>query len=144
MEDIKVGEYVRTKKGYIAQITEIDKIDKYIWFNNKINKESGIPLYGLSKVEFENLVTKHSKNITDLIEENDFVEIEYYSNRYKERVSRIFEVDFINKNRDVCFENGHCRLNMFYGEWSNQDKLLNPIIKSIVTKEQFNSIKYEV
>lgn len=62
---IEVGEYARTEKGYIAKITEIDN---FIWFDNKINKESGMPCYELSKVEFENLVTKHSKNIIDLIE----------------------------------------------------------------------------
>lgn len=112
MEDIKVGEYVRTKKGYIAQITEIDK---YIWFNNKINKESGIPVYELSKVEFENLVTKHSKNITDLIEVGDYVNEFYVINKpFNQRIHTEFD-DFFEED-----------------------------IKSIVTKEQFDSIKYEV
>lgn len=120
MEDIKVGEYVRTKKGYIAQINEIDKIDKYIWFNNKINKKSGIPLYLLSKVEFENLVTKHSKNIIDLIEIGDFVEIIADGQPLRCEVD---EFDYKNKLKDI-------------GE--------EIIVKSIVTKEQFDSIKYEV
>ena len=64
-DEIKVGEYVRTKDGYIAKITEIDN---YIWFNSKINKESGMAVYNLSKIEFEKLVIKHSSNIKDLIE----------------------------------------------------------------------------
>lgn len=117
MEDIKVGEYVRTKKGYIAQITEIDK---YIWFNNKINKESGIPVYELSKVEFKNLVTKHSKNIIDLIEIGDFVEIIADGQPLRCEVD---EFDYKTKLKDI-------------GE--------EIIVKSIVTKEQFNSIKYKL
>lgn len=60
-----IGEYVRTRYGYIAKITEIDK---YIWFNEKVNKESGMAVYELSKLEFKNLVVKHSPNIIDLIE----------------------------------------------------------------------------
>ena len=108
---------MRTKKGYIAQITEIDK---YIWFNNKINKESGIPVYELSKVEFENLVTKHSKNIIDLIEVGDYV-----------NGVEVKDID---------------------DEWVTMSdtkipilkSIANGLIKSIVTKEQFDSIKYEV
>lgn len=129
---MKVGDYVRTETGQIGKITyfEGDMVrvdcDKFITYKSNHNE-----------------ITKISPNIIDLIEEHDFVEIEYYSNRYEERVSRIFEVDFIN-NRDVCFENGYCRLNMFYGEWSNQDKLLNPVIKGIITHEQIESNKYKV
>jgi len=117
MEDIKVGEYVRTKKGYIAQITEIDK---YIWFNNKINKESGIPVYELSKVEFENLVTKHSPNIIDLIEVGDYVNGPYVEG-------------FIEKNK---FQN-----KLIITEAGMID---NNDIKSIVTKEMFSSVEYRV
>lgn len=62
---IEVGEYVRTKEGYIAKITEIDH---YIWFNSIINKISGIPKYSLSEIEYKELVIKHSKNILDLVE----------------------------------------------------------------------------
>lgn len=138
MKDIKVGDYIRTKYGIITQIETIK--DTVVLTNEFIDVHHR---YNEGIIEKRDII-KHSPNIIDLIEENDFVEIEYYSNRYKERVSRIFEVDFINENRDVCFENGHCRLNMIYGEWSNQDKLLNPIIKSIVTKEMFSSVEYRV
>ena len=62
--EVKVGEYVRTKEGYIAKITEIDH---HIWFDSIVYKESGIPKYELSKEEFSNLVIKHSKDIIDLL-----------------------------------------------------------------------------
>lgn len=123
MEDIKVGEYVRTKKGYIAQITEIDK---YIWFNNKINKESGIPVYELSKVEFENLVTKHSPNIIDLIEEGDIIEYksDSFDDIFKEEVWK-------TKGNDIVYIIDGAEINI-------------NSIKSIVTKEMFSSVEYRV
>ena len=116
---IEVGEYVRTKKGYIAKITEIDN---FIWFDNKINKESGIPCYELSKVEFENLVTKHSKNIIDLIEEGDYVN--------GEKIGQI--------------ENGF----LWYG-WSTEIDDYSTFFKekdieTIVTKEQMAQMEYKI
>ena len=118
MEEIKVGDFVRTKYGYIAKITEIDN---YIWFNQKINKESGMAVYELSKVEFENLVVKHSLNIIDLIEEGDYV------NGY--RVEDVLE----------SFVNIATGSNYFQAPSINEED-----IKSIVTKEQFNAIEYKV
>lgn len=88
-------------------------------------------------------VVKASYDIEDILEEHDFVKIEYFSNRYSKRVERIFEVDY-SINESICFENGYCRLNMYNGEWSNQDKELKPIIKSIVTKEQFEQIERKI
>lgn len=132
---MKTGDYVRTKKGTFDRFITSHTQENLTWYTFEDRGNITNP---------ENYIIKSSPNIIDLFEEHDLVVIEYYSNRYKERVSRIFEVDFINKNRDVCFENGYCRLNMFYGEWSNRDKLLNPIIKSIVTREQFSQMEYKV
>lgn len=69
-------------------------------------------------------ITKHSENIIDLIEVGDYVNGELISN-----------VDKVD--------------NMNIIEWSNGDIYKTDIqndkfIKSIVTHEQFNSIKYEV
>ena len=62
--EIEVGEYVRTKEGYIAKITEIDH---HIWFDSIIDRLSGIPRYSLSEEEFSNSVINHSKDIIDLL-----------------------------------------------------------------------------
>ena len=86
--------------------------------------------------------TKASFNIIDLIEENDLLEIEYYSPRYKERVTRLFEVDY-KYNEYISLKNSYCTFQLKNGEYSESDKKLNPIIKSVVTKEKFDSIKYE-
>lgn len=119
MEEIKVGEYVRTKKGYIAKITEIDN---YIWFNEKINKESGMAVYELSKVEFENLVVKQSKHIIDLIEEGDYVNGEKVVGRGNNCIL-------------ILTDEGQTFLRNIF-----EDK----DIKTIVTKEAFKSVEYIV
>lgn len=60
MDDLKVGEYVRTKNGKIDKVIN----DNY-YISEYIECEKGI-------VDKENIVN-HSKNIIDLIEVGDFV-----------------------------------------------------------------------
>ena len=74
MEEIKVGEYVKTDKGYIV------KIDK---------EKKNLQMLKFLNVEYGNIL-KHSKNIIDLIEEGDYV------NGYK--------VKGIDKDGDVFIE----------------------------------------
>lgn len=71
MEEIKVGEYVRTKAGFIRKI---DKIENCPICKEKeyINKEI------IRGLHFQNTyhkkdITKHSFNIIDLIEVGDYV-----------------------------------------------------------------------
>lgn len=118
--EIEVGEYVRTKAGYIAKITEIDN---FIWFNEKINKESGIVVYELSKTEFKNLVVKHSFNIIDLIEEDDYIN--------GEKVTAIY--DEYKNDGHIKFETNY---EGRYRDYMDED------IKTIVTKEMFASAEY--
>ena len=56
--EIKAGEYVRTKKGIIY------KADQTYYLNNNIP---------IKFATFSDRVTKHSSNIIDLIEEGDYV-----------------------------------------------------------------------
>ena len=129
MEDkIEVGEYVRTKRG-IAKVTNIDSLDNVAWTDRKdiffgVTRESG---YLDWYIYDDGTVLKHSKNIIDLIEVNDYV------NGYK-----VISVDrdVINKNID-CIEldlNNNYQYNFIS---INQ-------IKSIVTREQFSSIEYKI
>ena len=139
-DKLEVGMYVRTKYG-ISQYKQ----------HKVIGSEDirGILCKDGSRVIFaniEDIIGKPSHNIIDLIEEKDFCEIEFYSERYKERVKRIFEVGYVARGKlsHINFENAHCQLDIINGEWSNHDKCLNPKIKSIVTKEQFSSIEYRL
>lgn len=137
---MKVGDYVRLDRCQgINKIEDFDEDrNKYI-LEDVIGDEWGEETFLLD----ENDVINYSSNIIDLIEEGDFIKIEFFSNRYSKRLERIFEVDYVI-NKSICFENGHCQLNILDGKWSNQDEELNPIIKTIVTKEQFKSMEYKV
>jgi len=133
--ELKEGMYVRTEKGKIIKIEKL-----HIYEHDKILVN--INGYLVNSLE----ILKASYNIIDLIEEKDFCEIEFYSERYKERVKRIFEVGYVARGErsHISFENAHCQLDIINGEWSKHDKCLNPEIKSIVTKEQFESVSYKV
>ena len=123
---IEVGEYIRTKDGYIAKITEIDH---HIWFDSIINKISGISRYSLSEEEFSNLVIKHSKNIIDLIEVGDYVN--------GCLIVKIYEDPFIEGQINLW-------TNMLFPNKYYKEKITNKNIKTIVTKEQFNNMEYRL
>lgn len=159
MKELRVGMYVRNERG----IAKYLGIGKDVLTNNKSNQFKHYamqhlfdePIFDvghdwgdtLSEEEFKNIdryiIGEPSKNIIDLIEENDLLSIEYYSPRYEERVTRLFEVDF-KYDKYISLTNSHCTFNLTNEEYSELDKKLNPIIKSVVTKEQFDSVRYEV
>ena len=83
---IEVGEFVRTKDGYISKVKyveyeEIDKGHKVLdicEFEKPIYYEYGEGYYNLyDDEEFEEIILNHSKNIIDLIE------VRRYCRRYK-------------------------------------------------------------
>lgn len=135
--EIKVNEFVRTKYGEIAKVIE---------YKDEIVFDKEIKFYGMYRgyiCEDElDFIVKHSPNLIDIIEDEDFCKIEFYSPRYEKRGTRIFEVSKIDEY--ITFENIHCDLFMINGEWSNNDKRLNPVIKEIYTKEMMESISYKV
>lgn len=115
---MKVGDYVRTKYG-IRKIIQIDnettsKIRCYVL--DKFYNECKICS---SNYIYDEDVIKSSPNIIDLIEEGDYVNGEKVVDKY----------DYL-----LAFGDGQD------GNWYIGDDE----IKSIVTKEQFESIKYEV
>lgn len=124
---MEVGDYVRTKEF------GINRVD---WFDN------GEPI-------LENGFTalqkgyKSSPNIIDLIEEGDLLKIEYYAPRWKERLTRLFEVEY-KSEKYLTLKNAHCDFNLTDNKFRVYDKKLKPIIKSIVTKEQFESMEYKL
>lgn len=86
---------------------------------------------------------KISKNITDLIEDKDIVEIQYYSKRRGRRVTRIFEVKKIGKQ--LVFLNHRCSFiyDLSENKWID-GKGFNPKIKAILTKEQYEANCYRL
>lgn len=124
MEDIKVGEYFRSKNIGIMKfvygtpyITKNGKEDYIYYLEYKDKEIMPLSLEGLKDM-------KHSPNITDLIEVGDYVngkkvilDLEKSKKMYNTKD------DFVTC-KDYTFEENE--------------------IKSVVTKEQFDSIKYEV
>lgn len=117
---LEVGMYVRTKQGYIAKFKEYDEIFNILRFETPIFLRSWMPCDYMQKDRFMNrYFLKASHNPIDLIEAGDYV------NGYK--------VDFV-QNGYVVFNHNHpYQINIYPED-----------IKSIVTKEQFEEIKYEI
>ena len=122
--EIKVNDYVRTKNGKIRKITEEYQFNKYgkFWFlikeNNKIENYNEYFIDTINEKE----IVKHSNNIIDLIEKNDYVNGKLVSN-----------VDEIDNKTIIEWEDG----DMYSPEIENDS-----FIKSIVTHEQFSSLEY--
>ena len=138
---LEVGMYVRTPKG-IAKIEEIAEDRTEIYFNC----DTGLSISFIKKDFTQEEMAKfykHSHNIINLIEEKDLLEIEYFSLRYEKRVTRIFEVTY-KEGRFINLDNSKCQFMLIDNDWTDNDKELEPIIKSIVTKEMYSSVKYRV
>ena len=105
MNEIEVGEYVRTNEGEIAKVIKIEK---------RKNLEDKIFLDIIMEYIIYNFDIKaHSKNIVDLIEVGDFV-------------------------------NGVEVVETANNKFIDEKLLKNTDIKTIVTKELFNSVMYKV
>lgn len=144
---MKVGDYVRTKQGIekIKVVEENFMGDENCIFYATNNKEWN-GAYNGKYNGFTNrnrTIIKSSPNIIDLIEENDLITIEYYSLRYSERVTRLFEVTY-KDDEYIVLDNAKCSFMLKNNDFNRKDKQLEPIIKSIVTKEQFESMEYKL
>lgn len=137
MQEIEVGEYIRTKKGYIRKVIKRD-IDKHILLDIGFDGANY-----LTKIEEKEDVIKHSKNIIKLLESEDIVILEYYVAKYRQRITRRFEI-FKHNNFILC-NNAHCDFtyDLNKNKWID-GKGYNVKIKSIVTHEQFESIEYKI
>ncbi len=129
MEEIKVGEYVRTR-GIIGKLIriEFDKIDtslKWYVFNDNKNERYVNKPY----------ITKHSKNIIDLIECGDYVNGELVTGIY----------DIVNNNYESVGKKitTKYRTAQFTGLDINY-YIYAEDIKRILTKEQFEQNCYKL
>lgn len=132
MEQIKVGEYIRTKNGIIAKLDyiEIRNVENIYYFDKVIYRRYDDDFdFLVSKNLFEYIV-KHSPNIIDLIEEGDYV------NGYE--IIEVYGYDEDGNDKDGI---GICEVDDDYAYYIYLEDL---DIKTIVTKELMESIKYEV
>ena len=121
---LEEGMYVRTKRGTFDRFITSHKNESLTWYAFEDRGNITNP---------ENYITKASHNIIDLVQENDFVNGEKVSSIQYEGVG----FEHIKCVQTICkFDSLD---NQFYTE-----TYFDKEIKSIVTKEQFEAIKYEV
>lgn len=137
---MEVGDYVRLKSGYIDRIEDLKLKTKYTKYNTLLFEHKVVECL-FSDEDLKQL--KSSPNIIELFEEHDLVVMEYFSLRYNERVTRLFEVDYKDK-RFMTLKNSYADFMLENNEFNDNDKALHPIIKSIVTHEQFERIQYNL
>ena len=114
---MKVGDYVRTKSGYIGRITSIDNEMNRVYYNTK-KMTSAVPIQDIVKY------AESKEKIINLIKEGDLVNNHIVGQIFYENqtIDNIKYLDLEGVNILVC----------------NED------IKSIVTKEQFERMEYKI
>ena len=115
--ELEEGMYVKTKKG-------IGKINYFI-NNNYTQKFTYIDNKGVSNILEEKEIIKTSHNIIDLLEVGDYVN--------GEKITRVIP-------QDICGDEVLDYQHIFV----NDKEIFKHEINSIVTKELFENIKYEV
>ena len=122
MEDkIEVGEYVRTKNGLIGTLIEISEAGSGVRYAGEFITDKIFSIYTKPHTEVrlkDRDIAKHSKNIKKLIDVGDIVEV------------------LLKETTLIKIEDNE--------ELKTLKDLHKKYIKSIVTKEQFDIIKYEV
>lgn len=129
LEDLKVGQYVRTKLGIGKIVSKVDDINDYYyncWIaDNKIGSYDNTPF---SQLEYfvDNEVIKASFNIIDILEVEDIIsfyeDIDNYKKQYVIGIPDLITLDKI------------------------KDKITNDNIRlvNILTKEQMEQRAYKV
>jgi hypothetical protein len=120
-EEIQVGEYVRTKSGKIGKVLDITNVTMQ-------KRKKYLIKWDISTAYYISLnIVKHSPNIIDLIEVGDYV-----------NGLKVYDIE---KAENMVTKKDCIAINM---QNLGSTILYEKSIKSIVTKEQFKSMEYEV
>ena len=127
MEEIKVGEYIRTKDGIIAKVTYVDCM--MIDCDKDVFDLDNLAMMEIPREYIEEYIVEHSFNIIDLIEVGDYVNgyivLAIMEDLNTGEIHLEMPMDYTNK------ELGDCTI-------------YSKDIKSIVTKEQFANAEYRL
>lgn len=136
-DEIKVGDYIRMYDGVIGKVLEDEDIVEDGVYIDKTFLDDYADETNFVKYED---IKKHSSNIIDLIEKGDYV--------------NGFLIDYIDLDCKVPFlrsERPYRKATTWYKDLIEKGKDYNMClhfkqedIKSIVTKEQFRNVEYEV
>ena len=126
---IEMGEYIRTKKGEIMKVTSIPVKQE----------DDDIVTYQTDKgwAELESDIVKHSKNIVDLIEIEDYVN--------GEKVVDIFDIYLNEENEELASKRVLTKYRKAqYTGLDLQYYLYEEDIKSVLTHEQYEQNCYRL
>ena len=126
---IEMGEYIRTKKGEIMKVTSIPVKQE----------DDDIVTYQTDKgwAELESDIVKHSKNIVDLIEIEDYVN--------GEKVVDIFDIYLNEENEELASKRVLTKYRKAqYTGLDLQYYLYEEDIKSVLTHEQYERNCYRL
>lgn len=135
---LKPNMYARTKYGYIAKCIYIDEeLESIYGFDSAIRRSFGDEYDFIYCEEQEKYIIKTSHNIIDLIEVGDYVNGYYVSKIWKsgEITHYVDEKPIRRKERQITIQ---------APSYGGIIHLHNKDIKSIVTKEAFESMNYKV
>ena len=132
---MKVGDYVRTEYGVITKIDKIVNFEQenqkpYLNFKNMLvwtENDSNV-------AGSRGIIIKSSPNIIDLIEVGDYV------NGIK--ITSVYDDD--KEANDYNLKHKKCLGTNVYDEDYQEKLIYEEDIKSIVTKEQFESMEYRI
>lgn len=122
INNMNIGDYVRTSDGFIGKITSIENKESVHLFQRNIYTDN----YKWLDLVLEENIVKSSPNIIDLIQVKDYV-----------NGSKVIDIDVLGKNKEKWVWVERMEDDDYVG-YNNEQ------IKSIVTKEQFKAMKYEV
>ena len=123
--EIKVNEYVRMIDGLIAKIVTKDKDDHFILDRYYAGGRH------LTEIEVKNDIVKHSPNLKDLIQKDDFV-----------NGDRVVAIDYTeDENGNYVDVLGIMEIDDDYA-YPIELRVIN--IQEVVTKEMMESISYKV
>ena len=135
---LEVGDYVRTKKGIAKILGRVNEPDNY-YFKMLIT-DKYLEIHDDTEYIHDLDIIKSSKNIIDLIGVGDYV------NGYKiDYINLNCETPFLRSNQPYRVDSTLYSTLIEKGKNYNQPlHFYNEDIKSILTKEQFESMAYEV
>lgn len=125
MEEIKVGEYIRTPYNQIEKVIRIDEER-----TDYVGVETDLSYYNLDWLKARKV--KHSFDIKELVQAGDIVTYKHYKS------SKFYDIALVKEYTDARTQTKYLGINGF------RIKELQIEIKEILTKEQFDSGKYIV
>lgn len=126
MEEIKIGEYIRTKKGTIAKVLAYHDL---ITYNDKGTSVTFHSLDTIKGAIADVDIAKHSKNIKELVQAGDIVV-------YKIKGLEHYNVDIVKEYTEARTLKTELRIGLYSLEQIN--------ILKILTEEKFESECFKV